>query len=62
VTEQGVIVDADAEGQARGFEFLMVRSKGLPCDGLPKAVAAAIEAFVASGALSAVEPVEQEYE
>jgi len=61
VTEQGVIVDLDAAGNARGFEFLSVRERGLPLDGLPSAVVAALEAFIASGALAAVDPIERDY-
>jgi uncharacterized protein YuzE len=59
VTEQGVIVDVDRSGQPRGFEFLCVRSKGLPTDELPPPVAFAIEAFIASGALDADEVIER---
>ena len=61
VTERGVIVDIDAAGNARGFEFLCVREMGLPFDGLPSAVVAALEAFIASGALAAVGPIERDY-
>lgn len=62
VNEQGVIVDVDANGHARGFEFLSVRSRGLPTEGLPPHVAQAIETFISSGALEADEPVEREFE
>ncbi len=61
VTEQGVIVDLDANGEARGFEFLSVRTHGLPLDGVPREVARALEAFVATGALDAGTTIEEEY-
>jgi uncharacterized protein YuzE len=61
VTEGGVIVDHDRRGLPRGFEFLSVRSRGIPLEGLPPAVVAALEAFIASGALEASGPVARQY-
>jgi uncharacterized protein YuzE len=62
VLESGVAMDrsAEADGRAYGFEFLMVKSRGLPTIGLPTDVALAIEEFVASGALQSPEPIRVE--
>jgi uncharacterized protein YuzE len=61
VNDNGLIVDWDARGRPRGFEFLSVRESGLPLDGLPESVKHAIEDFIASGALDAKQFVEREY-
>ncbi len=61
VNELGVVIDVDALGRQRGFEFLCVREYGLPLDGLPSSVRQAAEEFIASGALNAKEWVEREY-
>lgn len=62
VNDFGVIIDTDAAGNPRGFEFLNVSSRGLPLDGLPGSAAEALKKFVSSGALEASEAIEREYE
>lgn len=61
VLESGVAVErsAEADGGAYGFEFLMVKSRGLPTIDLPSDVALAIEEFVASGALESPDKQQQ---
>jgi uncharacterized protein YuzE len=61
VTEHGVIVDVAPNGDVRGFEFLSVRSHGLPTQDLPSDVARAVQAFVESGALETRKPIERDY-
>jgi uncharacterized protein YuzE len=59
VTEDGLIVDLDAEGNARGYEWLSVRRRGLPTKGLPPEAARFVEEFVNSGALFSKSVVER---
>jgi uncharacterized protein YuzE len=61
VLESGVAVErsAEADGEAYGFEFIMVKSRGLPTIDLPSDVALAIEEFVASGALESRDEQQQ---
>jgi uncharacterized protein YuzE len=61
VLESGVAVErsAEADGGAYGFEFIMVKSRGLPTIDLPSDVALAIEEFVASGALESRDEQQQ---
>jgi uncharacterized protein YuzE len=61
VTEDGLIVDFDAEGNARGYEWLTVRQRGLPTNGLPPEVASFVEDFVDSGALLSESAVERRH-
>jgi uncharacterized protein YuzE len=61
VTEDGVIVDTDATGNPRGYEFLSVRERGVPVTSLPEPVARAISAFISAGLLEAKTPVERQY-
>ncbi|MGO9559432.1 MAG: DUF2283 domain-containing protein [Acidimicrobiales bacterium] len=58
VNEVGTIIDLDAAGVPRGFEFLSVRSRGVPTASLPTGAAQAVERFLASGALSSSALVE----
>ena len=58
VAEDGTIIDLDPTGQPRGFEFLMVRSHGVPVASLPDVVARAVERFISSGALKSGEFVQ----
>jgi uncharacterized protein YuzE len=51
VDERGVIIDTDAGGRPRGYEFLSVRERGLPVETLPPHVAESIKWFVESGNL-----------
>jgi hypothetical protein len=61
VLESGVAVErsAEADGGAYGFEFVMVKSRGLPTIDLPSDVALAIEEFVTSGALESRDKQQQ---
>jgi uncharacterized protein YuzE len=61
VNEDGVIIDSDASGNARGYEFLSVRERGVPVSSLPGPVARALSEFVSAGLLEADEPVERQY-
>lgn len=61
VDEEGIIIDTDESGTPRGFEFLSVRTLGVPLATLPPQVAKAISEFIASGALECNVPVEHEY-
>jgi uncharacterized protein YuzE len=62
VDEAGVIVDTDADGNPRGYEFLTVRQKGIPLEDLPMPVAMVLNDFLSSGALDSRLPVERDYE
>jgi uncharacterized protein YuzE len=62
VDEDGVIVDTDARGNPRGYEFLRVREGSLPLANLPDQVTRALSEFISSGALAAREVVERRYE
>jgi uncharacterized protein YuzE len=62
VDEDGVIVDTDAQGEPRGYEFLRVREQPPPLTSLPDQVAQALSEFISSGALSAEEATERQYE
>jgi hypothetical protein len=61
VDDAGVIIDTDKSGKARGFEFLNVRSAGVPLATLPEEVANGIRRFIVSGSLESKEPVQVEY-
>jgi uncharacterized protein YuzE len=62
VSEDGAIIDTDAHGKPRGYEFLLVREKPLSLTNLPSQVALSLSDFVSSGALSAADSVERQYE
>jgi uncharacterized protein YuzE len=62
IDESGVIIDTDAEGNPRGYEFLAVREKGIPLSVLPASVARAMNDFISSGALDSDVPVERHYD
>ena len=61
VDDAGVIIDTDANGNPRGYEFLTVREKGVPLADLPSPVARALDDFISSGALDSENPVERDY-
>lgn len=61
VDDAGVIIDSDAHGNPRGYEFLTVRERGIPIAHLPAPVARALSDFISSGALGSEVPVEREY-
>lgn len=61
VDESGIIVDTDRFGRPRGFEFLSVRSLGVPIATLPEGVASNLKRFIADGYLNSEQPVEVEY-
>jgi uncharacterized protein YuzE len=60
VDECGVIIDTDLAGRPIGYEFLQATTRGIPMTTLPVDVAAALQAFIDSGALSSTNPVESE--
>jgi uncharacterized protein YuzE len=60
VNEDGVIIETDLRGNTRGYEFLQIKFRGLFLDGLPKEVSDAINEFVRSGALQAIEYVDRQ--
>jgi len=62
VGEDGTIIDTDAHGKPRGYEFLMVREKPLSLTNLPDQVAVALSDFISSGVLGAEDSVERQYE
>jgi uncharacterized protein YuzE len=62
VGEDGTIIDTDAQGKPRGYEFLMVREKPLSLTNLPGQVAVALSNFISSGALGSADSVERQYE
>lgn len=62
VDDAGVIIDTDAKGNPRGYEFLAVREKGVPVADLPSQIARALDDFTHSGALDSKTPVERDYE
>lgn len=62
VNENGAIVDVDASGAPRAYEFLCVRENGVPLDDLPESVAGAITKFISLGALESAEFVAREIE
>jgi hypothetical protein len=61
VDDNGVVIDTDAHGSARGYEFLAVRERGIPLAHLPTEVATALSEFISSGALDSEAPVERDY-
>jgi uncharacterized protein YuzE len=61
VAEDGTIIDTDARGTPRGYEFLHARDRPVSLSGLPADVAAALSDFLSSGALAAAAPVERDY-
>ena len=62
VDDFGVIIDTDAHGNPRGYEFLAVHEKGVPLVSLPTPVARALNDFISSGALESEVPVERDYD
>jgi uncharacterized protein YuzE len=60
INDFGVIIDFDASGRPRGYEFLSVRYQGVILDTLPQEVVRAVTDFIASGALDSTEFVSQE--
>lgn len=61
VDEAGVIIDTDSFGNARGFEFLSVRSLGVHMTTVPEQVARNIQRFIDDGYLNTNVPVEIDY-
>jgi uncharacterized protein YuzE len=61
VDGHGVIIDTDLSGRPRGYEFLAVRSAGIPISTLPREVSERINEFIAAGYLARTDPVEVEY-
>jgi hypothetical protein len=59
VEEDGTIIDTDAQGNPRGYEFLRVREKILPLANLPDDVAHALSEFISSGSLGAKDSIER---
>ena len=62
VDDFGVIIDTEADGSPRGYEFLSVREKGVPLASLPIPVARALNDFISSGALTSEVPVQRDYD
>jgi uncharacterized protein YuzE len=62
VDDVGVVIDTDAHGNPRGYEFLAVRERGIPVTHLPAPVARALSDFISSGALDSEVPVERDYD
>lgn len=62
VNDDGIVIDTDASGEPRGYEFLAVRERGLPLLNLPSKVARALGDFLSSGALDSEVSVERDYE
>jgi uncharacterized protein YuzE len=62
VDDSGVVVDTDADGNPRGYEFLAVREGGIPLAHMPASIARALREFISSGALDSAVPVELDYE
>jgi uncharacterized protein YuzE len=62
VDDNGVIVDTDAEGNPRGYEFLSVHEKAPPLESLPEQVSRALSNFISSGSLEADSLVERSYD
>jgi uncharacterized protein YuzE len=60
VNDFGVIIDCDASGNPRGYEFLSVKFQGVILDTLPQDVVRAVTDFIESGALDSTEFVSQE--
>lgn len=60
VNDFGVIIDFDALGNPRGYEFLSVRFQGVILDTLPQEVVRAVTEFIQSGALDSTEFVSQD--
>jgi uncharacterized protein YuzE len=61
VAVDGTIIDTDARGTPRGYEFLHARDRPVSLTGLPADVTAALSDFLSSGALAAAAPVERDY-
>lgn len=61
VDDGGVIIDTDADGSPRGYEFLSVNSRGVATATLPEHVAKVVADFIASGCLESRDYVEREY-
>lgn len=60
VEDDGTIVDLDAAGNPRGYEFLAVSALGLPLHRLPHDVASALRDFIESGHLNSPRYLEVE--
>jgi uncharacterized protein YuzE len=61
VDDSGVVIDTDADGNPRGYEFLAVRESGVPLAHMPMSIARALREFISSGALDSAVPVECDY-
>jgi uncharacterized protein YuzE len=61
VDDAGVIVDTDISGEHRGYEFLNVRTRGVPLHTLPQLVSTNIDRFIGDGYLNAKNWIEVEY-
>jgi uncharacterized protein YuzE len=61
IDDNGIIIDTDADGNARGYEFLAAREGSVPLAHVPTSVALALEDFISSGALDSAVPVERDY-
>ena len=61
VDDNGVIVDTDIDGNPQGYEFLSVRTRGVPIDTLPEQVANAVTEFITGGSLDSTRHIEREY-
>jgi uncharacterized protein YuzE len=62
VDDSGVVIDTDADGNPRGYEFLAVREGHVPLAHMPTSIARALEDFISSGAMDSTVPVERDYE
>jgi uncharacterized protein YuzE len=61
VDDSGVVIDTDADGSPRGYEFLAVREGDVPLAHMPTSIARALGDFISSGALDSTVPVERDY-
>jgi uncharacterized protein YuzE len=61
VDDEGMIIDLDADGNPRGYEFLMVRERGVPVKGLPPSITHAVTDFTACGTMNSKVYIEQDY-
>lgn len=60
VSESGVIFDTDRSGVVRGYEFLNVRSMGIPYEDLPEDIAQHVHEFISARNLNTMESIEIE--
>jgi uncharacterized protein YuzE len=61
VDDFGTIIDRNLDGQARGFEFLNVRSLGVSVESLPADVARTVTDFISTGVLDSDSVVERDF-